>query len=70
MRSRRRLVRKPKGKVVLTNCPSCLSGLGRNESLGFKARHLAEALALSCGWRKLAGCEAWAGGSAPEVVTF
>jgi D-lactate dehydrogenase (cytochrome) len=34
-------------KVVLTNCPSCLSGLGRNESSGFKARHLAEELAIS-----------------------
>jgi Fe-S oxidoreductase len=32
--------------VVLTNCPACLSGLGRNESLGFNARHLAEELAV------------------------
>ena len=51
-------------KIVLTNCPSCLSGLGRSESMGFKARHLAEALAIcmdggdwldgSRGWRKRA----------------
>jgi FAD/FMN-containing dehydrogenase/Fe-S oxidoreductase len=33
-------------KVVLTNCPSCLSGLGRNASMGFTARHLAEELAI------------------------
>lgn len=51
-------------KVVLTNCPSCLSGLGRNESMGFAARHLAEELAIcldgekwfdkSRKWRELA----------------
>jgi D-lactate dehydrogenase (cytochrome) len=33
-------------KVVLTNCPSCLSGLERNASSGFKALHLAEELAI------------------------
>ena len=33
-------------KIVLTNCPSCLSGLGRNASMGFTARHLAEELAI------------------------
>lgn len=31
--------------VVLTNCPSCVQGLGRNRALGFEARHLAVALA-------------------------
>jgi FAD/FMN-containing dehydrogenase/Fe-S oxidoreductase len=56
-------------KIVLTNCPSCLSGLARNQSLGFRARHLAEELAIcvdgkdwlarSRGWRERA-----------EVVTF
>jgi len=33
-------------KIVLTNCPSCLSGLGRQESLGIRVRHLAEELAM------------------------
>jgi Fe-S oxidoreductase len=32
-------------QTVLTNCPSCLSGLGRNASLGLTVRHLAEELA-------------------------
>jgi FAD/FMN-containing dehydrogenase/Fe-S oxidoreductase len=36
-----------KEAVVLTNCPSCLTGLGRNDLSGLKARHLAEELALS-----------------------
>jgi Fe-S oxidoreductase len=50
--------------VMLTNCPSCLSGLGRNGSTGFKARHLAEELAIGVdgedwlgkgrGWRQRA----------------
>jgi Fe-S oxidoreductase len=31
--------------VVLTNCPSCLQGLGRNRPLGFEPKHLAVALA-------------------------
>jgi FAD/FMN-containing dehydrogenase/Fe-S oxidoreductase len=31
--------------IVLTNCPSCLQGLGRNQSLGFETRHVAVALA-------------------------
>ncbi|MCB2148932.1 MAG: hypothetical protein KQI81_20795, partial [Deltaproteobacteria bacterium] len=51
-------------KVVLTNCPSCLSGLGRSASLGFNVLHLAEELAIcvdgkdwldaSRGWRQRA----------------
>jgi Fe-S oxidoreductase len=31
--------------TVLTNCPSCLQGLGRNRPLGFVPKHLAVALA-------------------------
>ncbi len=33
--------------VMLTNCPSCLTGLGRNQKLGYTPRHLAEALAMA-----------------------
>jgi Fe-S oxidoreductase len=39
--------------VLLTNCPSCLTGLGRNRDLGIEPRHIAVELAraLSCpGW--------------------
>jgi Fe-S oxidoreductase len=35
----------PGASVVLTNCPSCVQGLGRNEPQGFRAQHLAVALA-------------------------
>jgi Fe-S oxidoreductase len=35
----------PGRSVVLTNCPSCVQGLGRNQPLGFEALHLAVALA-------------------------
>jgi Fe-S oxidoreductase len=35
----------PRGAVVLTNCPSCLQGLGRNRALGVEPRHLAVELA-------------------------
>jgi len=31
--------------TVLTNCPSCLQGLGRNRDAGVEAKHLAVALA-------------------------
>jgi FAD/FMN-containing dehydrogenase/Fe-S oxidoreductase len=31
--------------VMLTNCPSCVQGLGRNAPLGIEAKHLAVALA-------------------------
>ena len=51
-------------KTVLTNCPSCLSGLGRNAALGLTVRHLAEELARcidgekwldqTCAWRERA----------------
>jgi D-lactate dehydrogenase (cytochrome) len=30
-----------RGTVVLTNCPSCVQGLGRNAALGVTPRHLA-----------------------------
>jgi Fe-S oxidoreductase len=33
------------GAVMLTNCPSCVQGLGRNAPLGIEAKHLAVALA-------------------------
>ena len=33
------------GAVMLTNCPSCVQGLGRNAPLGIEAKHLAIALA-------------------------
>jgi FAD/FMN-containing dehydrogenase/Fe-S oxidoreductase len=39
-------------KIVLTNCPSCLSGLGRNAAMGFKAVHLAEQLAFGASGRQ------------------
>ncbi len=41
--------------VMLTNCPSCLQGLGRNAGLGVKPRHMAEELAVRTGgkgWEK------------------
>jgi Fe-S oxidoreductase len=41
--------------VMLTNCPSCLQGLGRNAALGVKPRHLAAEMALRAGgkdWEK------------------
>jgi hypothetical protein len=31
--------------VILTNCPSCVQGLGRNRDLGAKPKHIAVALA-------------------------
>ena len=41
------------GTVLLTNCPSCLTGLGRNADLGAKPRHIAVELARAIsgqGW--------------------
>jgi len=41
--------------IILTNCPSCLQGLGRNQSSGMIPRHIAEELALKTGgynWEK------------------
>jgi len=31
--------------IVATNCPSCLSGLGRNREMGIKPKHMAVVLA-------------------------
>ena len=42
--------------VVLTNCPSCVQGLGRNRDMGVEAKHIAIALAeLHSGadWKEL-----------------
>jgi hypothetical protein len=39
--------------VLLTNCPSCLTGLGRNADLGVQPRHIAVEFALALsgpGW--------------------
>jgi D-lactate dehydrogenase (cytochrome) len=36
-------------RVVLTNCPACIQGLGRNQDLGIVPRHLAVELALKTG---------------------
>jgi Fe-S oxidoreductase len=56
-------------RVIVTNCPSCISGLGRNLDLGIMPQHLAVLLAESLGgneWQKeLRGML----GSA-EVITF
>jgi FAD/FMN-containing dehydrogenase/Fe-S oxidoreductase len=46
---------RPAPSVVLTNCPACVQGLGRNAGLGVEARHLAVALAeklSGAGWRE------------------
>jgi FAD/FMN-containing dehydrogenase/Fe-S oxidoreductase len=39
------LAGRPDGAVVLTNCPSCVQGLGRNRAMGVEPLHLAVALA-------------------------
>jgi FAD/FMN-containing dehydrogenase/Fe-S oxidoreductase len=36
-------------KVVLTNCPACLQGIGRFRSMGIESRHIAEEIATSAG---------------------
>jgi FAD/FMN-containing dehydrogenase/Fe-S oxidoreductase len=36
---------RPRGATVLTNCPSCVQGLGRNAALGVEPKHLAVAIA-------------------------
>ena len=38
-----------KGEAILTNCPSCLQGLGRNARLGIAPRHIAVHLAERVG---------------------
>ena len=42
--------------VILTNCPSCVQGLGRNLDLGIEPQHIAVALAeiqSGAGWMEL-----------------
>ena len=46
---RKRMESSTEEHVILTNCPSCVSGLGRNVDMGVKPRHIAEMLALSLG---------------------
>jgi FAD/FMN-containing dehydrogenase/Fe-S oxidoreductase len=46
------------GIKLLTHCPSCLQGLGRNADMNVTPRHIAEALAIQIGgndWEKEAG---------------
>jgi len=63
------LAENPRRKQLLTNCPSCLQGLGRQERLGVRVRHLSVALAEASGgpeWaRELQGMTRKA-----EIVTF
>ncbi len=40
---------------ILTNCPSCLQGLGRNAGVGARPRHIAVELALRIGGRDWLG---------------
>ena len=45
----------PRGTPILTNCPSCVQGLGRNAHLGAAPRHLAVELATRIsgeGWQE------------------
>jgi len=42
-------------KAIITNCPSCLTGLGRNGEVGIQPKHMAVALAERLGgenWRR------------------
>jgi Fe-S oxidoreductase len=44
---------RPAGATILTNCPSCLQGLGRNASLGLRPQHIAVEIAerlTGAGW--------------------
>jgi len=46
---------RPPGTVILTNCPSCVQGLGRNASIGAAPRHIAVELASRVsgeGWQE------------------
>lgn len=38
--------------ILLTNCPSCIQGLGRNMDLGLAPRHLVEEIALRIGGKE------------------
>ena len=46
---RRAAAEVPRGAPILTNCPTCLQGLGRNAALGVTPRHLAVELAERAG---------------------
>ncbi|MBK8480704.1 MAG: DUF3683 domain-containing protein [Proteobacteria bacterium] len=55
--------------VVLTSCPSCISGLNRNAALGVEGRHLAVELARTLsgeGWRDAARAEC----AAAQAIRF
>jgi FAD/FMN-containing dehydrogenase/Fe-S oxidoreductase len=59
--TREALASRPRGAVVLTNCPSCLSGLSRSEDLGAEPRHLAVEMARALSgdrWRERFAAEA------------
>jgi Fe-S oxidoreductase len=46
---------RPEARVMLTNCPSCLQGLGRHPALPLEVRHVAVELALAAsgrGWEE------------------
>ena len=63
------LAEAPERKTLLTNCPACLQGLGRQERLGVKVTHLAVALAEAAGgvaWKK----DLVRMASKAELVTF
>jgi FAD/FMN-containing dehydrogenase/Fe-S oxidoreductase len=53
---------------MLTNCPACLQGLGRQEKLGIKVQHLAVAIAEKAEPQWKRELKAWA--QKAEVVTF
>jgi len=55
--------------LVLTNCPACISGLGRNQGMGLKIRHLAVELARAVdGDQWLKKSRAWQ--ERAKVVSF
>ncbi|WP_419660181.1 FAD-linked oxidoreductase [Desulfosarcina variabilis str. Montpellier] len=55
--------------LVLTNCPACISGLGRNQGMGLKIRHLAVELARAVdGDQWLKKSRVWQQGA--KVVRF
>ena len=56
-------------RIMVTNCPSCITGLGRNRDLGLQPRHLTVLLAESLGgatWRHELAMLA----KKAEVITF
>ena len=57
------------GQTIVTNCPSCISGLGRNRGLGVMPKHLAVLLAESLGGEQWAQ-EFKALVKGAELVTF